>query len=243
MGRSRAVAVRGGHSGEEFGDECAWVHVGRSGGDYFDQSTPRFSPSSSPTNSPPSSGSSPKVFVGHSVYKGKAALTVDPRAPEFLPLDSGALKLSREGYVLLQFAPAAGVRQYDWSRKQVFSLSVTEMGTLISLGARDSCEFFHDPNKGKSARGSVCSPVKFVIVVMQCLHYVHQGVQNKLINVDESIYIPITKGEFAVLISGFNYILPYLMGWHAYAESLRPEDMIRANNTRGTGTVDYEWNK
>lgn len=32
---------------------------------------------------------------------------------------SGAFKLSKEGYVLLQFAPASGVRQYDWSRKQV----------------------------------------------------------------------------------------------------------------------------
>lgn len=32
---------------------------------------------------------------------------------------SGAFKLSKEGFVLLQFAPAAGVRQYDWSRKQV----------------------------------------------------------------------------------------------------------------------------
>lgn len=31
-----------------------------------------------------------------------------------------------------------------------------------------------------------------------------QGVQNKLINVDESIYIPITRAEYAVLTSAFN---------------------------------------
>ncbi|GKE11353.1 single-stranded DNA-binding protein WHY1, chloroplastic-like protein, partial [Tanacetum coccineum] len=60
----------------------------------------------------------PKVFIGHSIYKGKAALTVEPRPPEFAPLDSGAFKLTKEGFILLQFAPAAGVRQYDWSRKQ-----------------------------------------------------------------------------------------------------------------------------
>lgn len=29
----------------------------------------------------------PRVFVGHSIYKGKAALTVDPKAPEFTALD------------------------------------------------------------------------------------------------------------------------------------------------------------
>lgn len=91
-----------------------------------------------------------KVFVGHSIYKGKAALTVEPRAPEFAPLDvtrafsefkltpikflglfqlwwlpnatwvqSGAYKLSKEGCIFLQFAPAIGTRQYDWNRKQV----------------------------------------------------------------------------------------------------------------------------
>lgn len=32
---------------------------------------------------------------------------------------------------------------------QVFTLSVTEIGTVMSLGAKDSCEFFHDPFKGK----------------------------------------------------------------------------------------------
>ena len=87
--------------------------------------------------------------MGYSIYKGKAALTVEPRAPEFTPLDvklkycaensaisffwkrikifmglvfvqSGAYKVSKEGFVLLQFAPAAAARQYDWSRKQVF---------------------------------------------------------------------------------------------------------------------------
>ena len=36
---------------------------------------------------------------------------------------SGAFKLSKEGFVLLQFAPASGVRMYDWSRKQVFNIA------------------------------------------------------------------------------------------------------------------------
>lgn len=33
-------------------------------------------------------GTSPtRVYVGHSIYKGKAALTVEPRGPEFVSLD------------------------------------------------------------------------------------------------------------------------------------------------------------
>ncbi|KAH7570148.1 hypothetical protein JRO89_XS05G0058500 [Xanthoceras sorbifolium] len=152
-----------------------------------------------------------RVYVGHSIYKGKAALTVEPRAPEFVSLDSGAIKLSKEGFVLLQFAPAVGVRQYDWSRKQVFSLSVTEIGTLVGLGARESCEFFHDPFKGRSEEGKVRKVLKVEPLPDGSGHFFNLSVQNKLINLDENIYIPITKAEFAVLVSAFNFILPYFL--------------------------------
>ncbi|MCH86058.1 single-stranded DNA-binding protein WHY1 chloroplastic-like, partial [Trifolium medium] len=117
----------------------------------------------------------PRVYVGHSIYKGKAALTITPRPPEFAPLDYkvmsdcgysgcyssvGAYKITRDGYVLLQFAPSLGPRQYDWNSKQVFSLSVAEMGSVISLGGRETCEFFHDPFMGKSDEGKVRKVLK-----------------------------------------------------------------------------------
>ncbi|XP_077247814.1 single-stranded DNA-binding protein WHY1, chloroplastic-like isoform X2 [Tasmannia lanceolata] len=146
----------------------------------------------------------PRLYVGHSIYKGKAALTIEPKAPEFVPLDSGAYKVSKEGFVFLQFAPAVGTRQYDWNRKQVFSLSVSEIGTLMSLGAKDSCEFFHDPFKGKSEEGKIRKILKAEPLPDGTGHFFNLSVQNRLLNVDESIYIPITKGEFAVLISAFN---------------------------------------
>ncbi|TXG56414.1 hypothetical protein EZV62_017727 [Acer yangbiense] len=217
----------------------------------------------------------PRVYVGHSIYKGKAALQVEPRAPEFVSLDSGAFKLSREGFVLLQFAPAVGVRQYDWSRKQVFSLSVTEIGTLVGLGARESCEFFHDPFKGKSPKkfgmpyksghtifklvdalglakwllsceleeGKVRKVLKVEPLPDGSGHFFNLSVQNKLINLDESIYIPITKAEYTVLVSAFNFILPYILGWHAYANSIRADDPSRSNNANPRYGGDYEWNR
>ncbi|XP_052187076.1 single-stranded DNA-binding protein WHY1, chloroplastic-like [Diospyros lotus] len=182
-------------------------------------------------------GVPPRVFVGHSIYKGKAALTVEPRPPEFVPLESGAFKLAREGYVLLQFAPAAGIRQYDWSRKQVFSLSVTEIGTLISLGARESCDFFHDPFKGKSDEGKVRKVLKVEPLPDGSGHFFNLSVQNKLTNVDDSIYIPITKAEYTVLTSAFNFVVPYLLGWHTFAGSIRAEDI---NHRSG---ADFEWSR
>ncbi|XP_022725945.1 single-stranded DNA-binding protein WHY1, chloroplastic-like isoform X2 [Durio zibethinus] len=209
--------------------------------EYFDQKQ-RFSNSSS-TSSPPPSGLPPRFYVGHSIYKGKAALAVEPRAPEFVPLDSGAFKVSRAGFVLLQFAPAAGVRQYDWSRKQLFSLSVTEIGTLISLGARESCEFFHDPFKGKSEEGKVRKVLKVEPLADVSGHLFNLGVQNKLLNMDQNIYIPITRAEFTVLNSAFNFILPYLLGWHAFANSSKPDETTRLNNANPRSGGDYEWSR
>ncbi|KAH6815707.1 ssDNA-binding transcriptional regulator [Perilla frutescens var. frutescens] len=185
----------------------------------------------------------PRVYVGYSVYKGKAALTVEPRPPEFAPLDSGAFKLSKEGFVLLQFAPASGVRQYDWSRKQVFSLSVAEIGNIISLGAKDSCEFFHDPFKGKSDEGRVRKVLKVEPLPDGSGHFFNLSVQNKITNVDESIYIPITKAEFAVLVSSFNFVLPYLLGWHTFANSIKPEDANRLNSANPRSGAEFEWTR
>ncbi|KAG8383110.1 hypothetical protein BUALT_Bualt05G0150700 [Buddleja alternifolia] len=199
---------------------------------------------SSPASSlPPQPGQlPPRVYVGYTIYKGKAALTVEPRPPEFAPLDSGAFKLSKEGFVLLQFAPASDVRQYDWSRKQVFSLSVAEIGNIISLGARDSCEFFHDPFKGRSDEGKVRKVLKVEPLPDGSGHFFNLGVQNRLTNSDENIYIPITKSEFAVLVSAFNFIVPYLLGWHTFANSLKPEDASRVNNANPR-SADFEWSR
>ncbi|XP_057745978.1 single-stranded DNA-binding protein WHY1, chloroplastic-like [Arachis stenosperma] len=211
--------------------------------DLFDQKT--FSSSAPSSSSSSSSGGAlpPRVYVGHSIYKGKAALSITPRPPEFAPLDSGAFKISREGYVLLQFAPAIASRQYDWTRKQVFSLSVGEMGTVISLGARESCEFFHDPMKGKSDEGKVRKVLKVDPLPDGSGHMFNLSVQNRIVNVDENIYIPVSRAELTVLSSIFNFIMPYLLGWHTFANSIKPEDSRGANNANPTYGGDYEWNR
>ncbi|CAL0315159.1 unnamed protein product [Lupinus luteus] len=185
----------------------------------------------------------PRVFVGHSIYKGKAALTVSPKSPEFQSLESGAFKVSKEGSVLLQFAPAVGLRQYDWNRKQVFSLSVSELGTLISLGARESFEFFHDPNQGRSDEGKIRKVLKVEPLMDGSGHLFNLNVQNKLDNIDENIFIPITKAELAVLSSLFNFIMPYLLGWHTFGNSIKPDNSSKVNSDNPRYGGDYEWNR
>ncbi|KOM56407.1 hypothetical protein LR48_Vigan10g229900 [Vigna angularis] len=62
-----------------------------------------------------------RVYADYSVYTAKGVLTLTPKPPEFESKASGAFGVSREGYMLLQFAPSVGTEEsiYDWNQKQV----------------------------------------------------------------------------------------------------------------------------
>ncbi|KAI5437581.1 single-stranded DNA-binding protein WHY1, chloroplastic isoform X1 [Lathyrus oleraceus] len=177
-----------------------------------------------------------RVYVGHSLYKGKAVLTVAPRPPEFTSLDSGAFKISRQGCVLLQFAPSVLPFQYDWTKKQVFSLSVGEIGILINLGAKETCEFYHDPFLGKSDEGKARKVLKVEPLHDDSGHMFNLSVVNKPENLNENIFIPVTKAEFAIFKSLFSFIMPCLLGWNAFGSSIKPEVNIASPRKE-----DSEW--
>ncbi|KAJ6942426.1 single-stranded DNA-binding protein WHY2 [Populus alba x Populus x berolinensis] len=96
-----------------------------------------------------------RVFAPYSVFKGKAALSVEPVLPTFSKFGSGNLRVDRRGSMMLTFLPAIGERKYDYEKRQKFALSATEVGSLISTGPKDSCEFFHDPSMLSSNAGQV----------------------------------------------------------------------------------------
>lgn len=124
---------------------------------------------------------------------------------------------------------------------QVFSLSVWEMGTLLTLGLTDSCEFFHDPFKGRSDEGKVRKVLKVEPTPDGNGRFFNLSVQNRLLNVDENIYIPITKGEYAVIVSTFNYIIPHIMGWSTFTNSIKPEESQPYN--RPQSSPELEWRR
>lgn len=39
------------------------------------------------------------------------------------------------------------------------------------------------------------------------------------------------------------FILPYLIGWHAFATSMKPEDASRVNNTNARSGAEFEWSR
>ncbi|KAG5068035.1 hypothetical protein JHK85_000412 [Glycine max] len=189
-----------------------------------------------------------RVYVGYSVYTRKGVLTVTPRPPEFESKSSGAFKVSKEGYVVLQFAPSVGADEpiYDWNQKQIFSLSVSEMGTLITLGARDSWEFSHETVKLKSNETEVRKVLKVEPLLDATGHLFSLSVQKKPVNMEgiqKNISLPVTRAELAVLRVLFNYIMPYLLGWNAFGNSIKPEVYSQVNNTKSRYGADNEWNR
>lgn len=39
------------------------------------------------------------------------------------------------------------------------------------------------------------------------------------------------------------FIVPYLLGWHTFANSIKPEDTNRGNNANPRAGADYEWSR
>ncbi|XP_022157229.1 single-stranded DNA-bindig protein WHY2, mitochondrial isoform X2 [Momordica charantia] len=154
-----------------------------------------------------------RVYASYNVYKGKAGVSMMPCLPTFTKLDSGNLVISRRGSVMLTFFPAIGERKYDWTKKQLFSLSATEIGTLISLGPRDSCEFFHDPGMLSSTAGQVRKSLTIKSHADGNGYFISLNVVNNMQNTKEFLSVPFTAGEFSVMKTACSFALPHILGW------------------------------
>jgi hypothetical protein len=103
----------------------------------------------------PSESQEKKIYNGWTLYKGKAALCLKPILPK-INESPQAKSVEREGALLFEFAPATNKpKEYDWTKKQYFSLSVVEIGEIIGLDRNGSAEFYHDPNKGSADEGKI----------------------------------------------------------------------------------------
>ncbi|XP_073159495.1 single-stranded DNA-binding protein WHY2, mitochondrial [Henckelia pumila] len=165
--------------------------------------------------------STAKIFAPYSIYKGKAALSADPLLPTFSKLESGGLKVDRRGVIMLTLWPAIGERKYDWDKRQKFALSATEVGSLISLGSKDSCEFFHDPSMLSSNAGQVRKSLSIKAHADGSGYFVSLNVVNNTLKTNDRLVVPVTTAEFAVMRTAFTFALPHIMGWDKYINQHR----------------------
>ncbi|CAH1446480.1 unnamed protein product [Lactuca virosa] len=152
-----------------------------------------------------------RIFADYAIFKGKAALSVAPVLPSFSKTDSGYTKVDRRGVIMLTFRPAIGERKYDSEKKQLFALSVTEVGSFISLGPGDSCEFFHDPLMQSRDAGQVRKSLS--IKPHTDGYFISLTVANNILKTNERLTVPVSTAEFAVMRAAFSFALPHIMGW------------------------------
>ncbi|XP_009598358.1 single-stranded DNA-binding protein WHY2, mitochondrial isoform X3 [Nicotiana tabacum] len=183
-----------------------------------------------------------RVFAPYSVFKGKAALSAEPRLPTFSKLDSGGVKLNRRGVIMLTFWPSVGERKYDWEKRQLFALSATEVGSLISIGTRDSCEFFHDPSMLSSNAGQVRKSLSFKPNADGSGYFVSLSVVNNNLKTNDRFTVPVTTAEFAVMRTAFSFALPHIMGWDRFTN--QPSESISQSPSKVVPQLmETEWDR
>nr|KAJ0221129.1 hypothetical protein LSAT_V11C200058320 [Lactuca sativa] len=84
---------------------------------------------------------------------------------------------------MLAFRPAIGERKCD-SEKE----TMTEVGSFISLGPGDSCEFFHDPLI--QSRWGV---IEFILEF-----YLRAVVAKNILKTNERLTVPVSRTKFAI---------------------------------------------
>eukprot|EP00246_Nothoceros_aenigmaticus_P017247 TRINITY_DN8306_c0_g1_i3.p1 TRINITY_DN8306_c0_g1~~TRINITY_DN8306_c0_g1_i3.p1 ORF type:complete len:230 (+),score=23.24 TRINITY_DN8306_c0_g1_i3:98-787(+) len=149
-------------------------------------------------------GGGRRVYVDHTFYKTKSALSMKPIKPTFRLIDNGGAAIEREGCIFLEFANASGPRQYDWNKKGIFALSVGEIGSVIGLQPGDNCEFYHDPNMGKSEQGKVRKSLRIESMADKQGFFFNLTVANKGESSEERYNMPISKSEYFIIRALFS---------------------------------------
>ncbi|KAL9387832.1 hypothetical protein Peur_020956 [Populus x canadensis] len=183
-----------------------------------------------------------RVFAPYSVFKGKAALSIEPVLPTFSKFGSGNLRVDRRGSMMLTFLPAIGERKYDYEKRQKFALSATEVGSLISTGPKDSCEFFHDPSMLSSNAGQVRKNLSIKPHADGSGYFVSLSVVNNILKTTERFTVPVTTAEFTVLKTACSFALPHIMGWDRLTTPL-PGTLAPKLSKVDPQMPDLEWDK
>ncbi|CAA7398827.1 unnamed protein product [Spirodela intermedia] len=161
-------------------------------------------------------------------------------------MDSGNSVIKKKGSIMLKFMPAVGTRKYDPEKRQLFALSPTEVGCLISLGPEESCEFFHDPSMKSSQEGEVKKSLTVSPTSNDGGYFFTLNVSRTAQKSVERFTLPITKAEFSVLRTSFSFILPYIMGWDRLVTGASQPAQIGGEGRKAATrqlSPDLEWDQ
>lgn len=99
------------------------------------------------------SSATPRLYASYNIYKPQGVLGCKPIPPSVKP----GTKTIKEGSLLFEFTPFnSNLKEYEWSRKQFFALSIPELGDLIAFDKARGIEFIHESSKGLLIRYIFC---------------------------------------------------------------------------------------
>ncbi|KHN35329.1 hypothetical protein glysoja_028959 [Glycine soja] len=140
---------------------------------------------------------------------------------------------------MMSFMHSIGERKYDWDKRQKFALSATEVGSLITMDAQDSCDFFHDPSMLSSNAGQVRKSLS--IKPHANGYFVSLTVVNNLLNTKDYFSVPVTTAEFAVMKTACTFALPHIMGWDQITnQQSRGIDGLQAKGDSKVSELEWE---
>eukprot|EP00428_Durinskia_dybowskii_P061369 CAMPEP_0170369762 /NCGR_PEP_ID=MMETSP0117_2-20130122/8155_1 /TAXON_ID=400756 /ORGANISM="Durinskia baltica, Strain CSIRO CS-38" /LENGTH=178 /DNA_ID=CAMNT_0010624501 /DNA_START=118 /DNA_END=654 /DNA_ORIENTATION=- len=166
-----------------------------------------------------------RTYIEYKLYKTKGAVALKP-IPATIKLDGPVRTVEKDGVLLLEFAPLSGVaaqsaaaggygkKDYDYSKKEFFSLSVTELGDLIHMKETDSLNYVHTPNgyqQQQQQQGGITKRLTIAPLPDGKAVFFTLKVTGKP-DADFSLGLMVTMGELEVIKSIARYCIPRFLG-------------------------------
>lgn len=135
------------------------------------------------------------------LYKGKGAASFSLISPQYD--DRGFM--SKHGAILLEVAPSVGKQEWDWNQKMKFAISIADICSLADPNP-DKRRIYHEHNDTPKTlefrEGEGAYAGTFMMTLSE-----GKGASRK------SFSVPLTGGEFRVLMGLFSSTVPLLLGW------------------------------
>jgi len=117
-----------------------------------------------------------------------------------------------EGGVFIEAAPAIGPNKYDWKKKVIFALSVTDIGKVLSEGFRrdGKLSLYHDPG-AKSNRANVTKKSLRIEAGQRSGFFMH--LREETAGNEKTITIPVSPDEATIIVELLKAAIPKILGW------------------------------
>jgi len=116
-----------------------------------------------------------------------------------------------EGGVFIEAAPSMGPNKYDWGKKIIFALSVSDIGKVLNDGFRGgSLSLYHDPG-AKSNKANITKKSLKVTKGQKSGFFL--SLREETAGNEKTVQIPVSTDEATILVELLKTAIPRVLGW------------------------------